>query len=407
MSLRLSMTLPAHHRVRASLALVVCALLIVTACKTEGGAAASSVADSARATSTLTFTAAQVQHGGVHWGPATGGTGAAMLEVPGHLVPNEDRTARLGAPARGRVLRVHVQLGQRVTAGQALVTLQSQEASAARADFEKAVAERNSRRAAATYARTAHDRAERLLVAKAIAQQELERAQADDELARAALTQADAEVERARAGMSQLGVGASNGTMVLVSPLAGVVLAREAVPGSVTEAGAPLATVADLSTLWLEVSVADRAASVLSTDSRVRFSVPAFPADTFEARVTSVGGALDPSTRTVPIRALVSNTAGRLRPAMFATVWIESAERQATVSVPEGAVQMLDERPVVFVVTADRTGGARFERRDVEVSGTIAGRTQLLRGVAAGDIVVTEGAFAVKSEFSRAAMAKE
>ena len=406
MSLRLSMTLPAHHRVPASLALVVCALLIVTACRPEGGAAASSVADSARATSTLTFTAAQVQHGGVHWGPATGGTGAAMLEVPGHLVPNEDRTARLGAPARGRVLRVHVQLGQRVTAGQALVTLQSQEASAARADFEKAVAERNSRRAAATYARTAHDRAERLLVAKAIAQQELERAQADDELARAALTQADAEVERARAGMSQLGVGASNGTMVLVSPLAGVVLAREAVPGSVTEAGAPLATVADLSTLWLEV-LADRAASVLSTDSRVRFSVPAFPADTFEARVTSVGGALDPSTRTVPIRALVSNTAGRLRPAMFATVWIESAERQATVSVPEGAVQMLNERPVVFVVTADRTGGARFERRDVEVRGTIAGRTQLLRGVAAGDIVVTEGAFAVKSEFSRAAMAKE
>jgi len=154
------------------------------------------------------------------------------------------------------------------------------------------------------------------------------------------------------------------------------------------------------------VSVADRAASSLATGSRVRFIVPAFPTDTFDARVTSVGGALDSSTRTVPVRARVANSAGRLRPAMFATVWIEGAGRQAAVSVPEGAVQMLDERPVVFLAIPDAKGGVRLERRDVTLGGTVGGRAQVLQGLTAGQTVVTEGAFAVKSEFSRGKMAK-
>lgn len=384
------------------------ALVLLGACGREAEeGSAEGVATAAAAPNVVAFTPAQVQHGGVRWAPAAGADVAAALEVPGQLVPNEDRTARLGAPARGRVLSVAVQPGQRVNAGQVLVTLQSQEASTARADLAKATAELASRRAAATYARTARERAERLLAAKAISRQELERAQADDELARSALAQAQAEVQRARAGMAQLGVASSTGAMVIASPIAGIVLAREAVPGSVAEAGAPLVTVADPRTLWLELSVSDRAAASLTTGSRVRFSVPAFPSDTFEARVSSVGGALDPSTRAVPVRALVANPAGRFRPAMFATVWIEGAAPQATVSVPEGAVQMLDERPVVFVATPDGKGGARFERRNVTLGGTVGGRAQVLAGVSADETVVTDGAFAVKSEFSRAKMAKE
>lgn len=390
---------------RLVLAFPVAAMLAACGTRAEDAAVASDV--SADSPNVVTFSAAQVQHGAVRWAPVGGADVAAALEVPGQLVPNEDRTVRLGAPARGRVLSVRVQPGQRVSNGQPLVTLQSQEASAARADYDKAMAELNSRRAAATYARSARERAERLLEAKAIARQELERAHADDELARASLAQAQAEVQRARAGMSQLGVGSSNGIMTVSSPLTGIVLARDAVPGSVAEAGAPLVTVADPSTLWLEVSVADRAASSLTTGSRVRFSVPAFPTDTFDARVSSVGGALDASTRTVPVRAVVPNTAGRLRPAMFATVWIEGAGRQGTVSVPETAVQMLEQKPVVFVVTPTSTGGARFERRSVTLGGVAAGRAQVLQGLVAGETIVTDGAFAVKAEFSRAKMAQE
>lgn len=387
-------------------------LTVVAACggtkngASDGAAADSTTAAAGTGTASVVFTAAQTKHGGIQWAPVVASEVAATIELPGQLVPNEDRTVRLGASAQGRVLTVHVRPGERVARGQSLVTLQSQAASAATADFDKATAELASRQAAATYARTARERADRLLAVKAGSRQEAERAAADDELARAGLAQAQIEIVRARAAMTQLGATSTSGAMVVRSPIAGVVLSRDATPGAVAEAGAPLVTVSEPSTLWLEVAASDRAAVGLRPGSRVRFTVPAFPADTFDARVQSVGGQLDTATRTVPVRAVVQNPSGRLRPAMFATTWIESGERRQAVLVPESAVQLLDNRPVVFVARPDGTGGARFERRDVEVGATMGGQTQVLKGLMAGDTVVVEGAFAVKSEFARSKMAE-
>jgi len=300
---------------------------------------------------------------------------------------------------------VHVRIGDVISTGQSLVTLQSAEAASARADYSKAVAALNSARAAAVYARTAADRARRLLAVKAISTQDVERAVADDELARSTLAQAEAEVNRARVTLSQLGVGGTAGAMVLRSPLPGVVVSREAVPGSVVSAGTPLVTVTDPSTLWLDVSAPDRIASSFKTGAKVKFSVPAYPQEFFQARVQSVGGAVDPLTRALLVRAVVPNPGRRLKPEMFATVWIESGAAQSGVSVPEGAVQLLDQKPVVFIAIPDGKGGARFERREVELGAKTDGSIQILGGVKAGDLVVVNGAFAVKAEFARSSMA--
>ncbi len=388
---------------RTGLGLSVIGSCLFSACKNDTKEAA---ADKPAAANAVSFNAAQVEHGGIKWEAVGSAVGASMLEVPAQVVPSEDRIARLGAPLRGRVVRVDVLIGQRVTSGQPLVTIQSQDAAAARADYDKAVAELASRRAAATYARTARERAERLLAAKAIARQDVERALADDELARAQLAQAEAEVERARSTISQLGVG-SNGMAVVSATLTGVVLSRDAVPGTVVEAGTPLVSITDPTSLDLDMNVPDRAASGLVIGARVRFAVPAFPSDTFEARVKSIGSALEESTRTLLMRAAVVSTKGKLRPAMFATAWVEGGDRRSMVTVPDGAVQLLDERPVAFVAIPDGKGGARFDKRELRVGATTSGRTQVLQGLSAGDVVVTTGAFAVKSEFSRSKMAKE
>jgi cobalt-zinc-cadmium efflux system membrane fusion protein len=86
---------------------------------------------------------------------------------------------------------------------------------------------------------------------------------------------------------------------------------------------------------------------------------------------------------------------------MFATVMLPLGELRAGVAVPEGAMQLLDERPVVFAVVPLKDGGARFERRDVDVGARTGRNIHIVRGLSAGDIVVTDGAFAVKSEFAR------
>jgi cobalt-zinc-cadmium efflux system membrane fusion protein len=398
----LRMPIPAAFAVSLGL------LVSATGCRAGGTDAAEAVRSPVPGSvaQTLTLSAEQIQHAAIRWAAGELTTITNAVETPGQLVPDEDLSARLSAPARGRVVSVHVNVGDRVSAGQALVTVQSQEAALARADSAKAVAELISRKAAANYALTASERAGRLLELKAMSRQEMERARTDAELAQAAQTEAEAEVERARAVLTHLGVDGT-GAMVLRTPLAGVVLKREVAPGSVVDAGAPLVTVADLGTLWLQAAATESVAAALRPGAGVQFRVPAFPGDIFNARVQNVGAGLDATTRTLLVRAVVRNESGRLRPEMFATVWIGTGEARTAVSVPEGAIQLLDGRTVVFVAQPDANGGARFERRDIEVGTRTGGQVQIVKGLAPGDAVVIDGAFAVKSEFARSKIPSE
>lgn len=353
----------------------------------------------------VTFSMEQVQHGGVRWSAAAATVSASAVEVPGQLVPSEDATARLSAPAQGRLVSIRVKVGDRVSRGQSLVTLQSPQATAARADQSKAIAELNARRVSANYAKASRERAERLLAAKALSRQEVERAQVDDELAQSAVAQAQAELDRARLAMEQLGVGPS-GDIVLRAPVAGVVLSRDAVPGGGVDVGTTLLTITDPSTLWLRIAATEQLASSLRPGTRMTFTVSVFPDEPFEGVVRNVASSLDPQTRTLPVHAVVRNTTGRLRPEMFATVRIENGRPASGVAVPDGAIQLLDERPVVFIAAPDATGGARFTRRSVEILARRPDGSQVVTGVKPGDLIVIAGAFSVKSQFSRGKMSE-
>lgn len=372
------------------------------------GARKNAAPDESSAPKGIAFSAAQVKHGGVAWEPAALGLSAAVATVPGQLLPNEDRTSRLGAPARGRVLAVRVQPGDRVAQGQVLVTLQSPDAGMAQSDVSKAAAEVTARKASALYARTARDRAERLLAIKAIPRQDYERAVADDEAARAGLAQAEAERRRALSTARQLGADGSapNGEIALRSPLAGVVLQRTAVPGSVVEAGAPLAVVTDPSSLWLQVNSPEKFAAMFRAGGQLRFTVPAFPGETFSARVTAVGAGLDPETRTLTVRGTVP-AAGKLKAEMLASVLVAGSDQITAVVIPEDAVQSLDGKPTVFLATPDSKGGAYFQPQTVEIGTRANGGIAVLQGLSKGDVVVTRGAIAIRAQMKKGSMPME
>jgi len=376
-------------------------LILLTACSRRGDrppAAQSRSTDTGMADmpgmtakTDVTLTAAQMAHGGVHWEAVATSTVASIATVPGQVIPNEDRTARLGATVRGRVIAVRVRPGDRVSAGHVLVTLQSPEAGMAQSDVDKA-------RAQASYARSARERAERLLALKAIPQQDYDRAIADDELA-------SAELRRAHSVAEQIGAAASaTGEIAIRSPLNGVVLARTAVPGTVVEAGAPLVVVTDPSTLWLSIDAPENLASLFRVGAQLRFTVPAYPADTFSARIDAVGAGLDPSTRTLPIRAVIQNRGDRLKPEMLASVSAQGGGAIAAPSVPEDAVQLLDGKSVVFVAHPDSTGGAHFVPRNVQLGSRSGGRIAITQGLAPGDLVVTRGALAIKAQMKKGAL---
>ena len=355
-------------------------------------------------TNSVAMSAAQIANGQIRWAVPTPSTISGAIEVPGQLVLDEDRTSRLAAPAQGRVLTVHVSPGDRVDRGGRLVTLQSQEAAMAQADVAKAQAELTSRRAAATYAKSARDRAERLLSLKAIPRQDYDRAVADDELARAALTQSEAELSRALSGAEQLGVDPQTGAMVLRSPITGVVVTRDAVPGAVVAAGTPMVTVTDPSSLWLTVALPEQLAGSARQGGVLRFTVATYPADTFTARVQSIAAAFDPATRSLPVRGLVANPRDRLRAETFARVWVQGASLQQVLTIPDAAVQRVDGKPVVFVAHPDGKGGAHFVLREVAVQAADRGLVAVLRGLARGEAVVVQGAYAVKAQIAKGKM---
>ena len=304
------------------------------------------------------------------------------------------------------MLAVRAQPGERVTRGQALIVLQSAEAGMAQSDVAKAMAEVTSRRAGAQYAASARARAERLLALKAIPRQDYERAIADDEQAQAALAQATAELQRARSSAQQMGASdaSASGEIILQSPLAGVVLERTAQPGVVVEAGAPLVVVTDASNLWLQVRSAEAQAGLFRRGRSLSFRVPAYPTERFTARIDAVGAGLDPATRTLGVRATVPNANGRLKPSMLATVEVEGGTRVAAMLLPDDAVQLIDGKPTVFIAHPDAKGGARMERRVVELGSRSGGQVAVTSGLTPGEVVVVAGAFAVKAQFQKGSM---
>ena len=363
-------------------------------------------ADSALLTpNSVTLSAVQLKNGVVRWESANEQSIAGSVELPGRITTNEDHSRRLGALTEGRVLTVHVSPGEHIAVGDRLVTMQSQQAAMVLSDKSKGEAEVNSRKAAAAYARSARDRAERLLALKAIPRQDVERAVADDELAQAALAQAQAELARVKSVIAQLGVEGVAGRIVIRAPIAGVVTSRDVMPGAVVMAGPPLLTIADPTQLWLSVSVPEVEASTMRVGMRLRFVVGAAARDTFDARIQSVSGTFDSLTRALPVRAVVADTRGILRPEMFAKVWLVQANQRA-ITVPDSAVQRLGNGLVVFIARPNANGGSTFTSRSVEIGATQHNRTAIVRGLAVGDLIVVTGAFAVKSQLLRSSMPK-
>lgn len=350
----------------------------------------------------VTMTTEQVAHGGVKWSAVSARPVADVVELPGRLVSDEDRTARLSVSVRGRVTAVRANVGDAVSRGQVLVVLQSEEASSRRADLAKATAGLTERQTALRYATAARERAERLLALKSGSAQDVERGRADEAAAQAGATQAQAAVEHARTSLSVLEVD-ETGQIQLAAPIDGVIVARDVLVGSVVEAGATTFVVTDPASLWLEFGATDEVASRLTPGQRLHFVAPVSP-DPHEARVLRASGVVDPATRLVTVRAAVANPARRLRPEMFVTVRVDTAPPRTGVTVPNDAIQLLDGRSVVFVAHPDGKGGARFIRKDVETGSTVEGQTHIIKGLGAGEMVVTEGAFAVKSLFSRGKM---
>lgn len=303
--------------------------------------------------------------------PVAARENAAVLRAPARVAFRDGAVSRLGAPLAGRVERVHVRTGDRVQAGDPLVTLDCPEAASSRASLSTA-------RAAQREARAALDRQNQML--ERGVGTERERLEAERRLA-------EAEAELARAQAAVRFVGSSQGTTVVIrSPIAGAVVSRNATVGAAVEAGgAPLVEIGDPSELWVIADVFERDLHLIRDGMRAQIELPSI-SDPLVGHVASIGAVVEGSARTAPVRISLERSADVLRPGMFGRARIESPD--PALSLPVSAVLVKGQETVVYVQTQEGT----FARRAVTVGHPVEGKVLVRSGISAGDLVVVRGA---------------
>jgi Cu(I)/Ag(I) efflux system membrane fusion protein len=191
--------------------------------------------------------------------------------------------------------------------------------------------------------------------------------------------------------------------LVLHAPVAGVVTEKAAAVGELVEKGRAIYEISDPSRLWLIGEVKEKDVALVHAGQKVEYTVPAYPGKVFGGKVARVGTAVEAESRTFEIRVEVDNRDGRLKPGMFADIGIVTQVVSNALLIDDAALQTDGEDQVAFVAL----DANRFEKRKVDVGLEEDGKVQVLGGIKAGERVVTEGSFTLKSELLKGELGEE
>ena len=313
------------------------------------------------------------------------------LEVPGQVEYDPRRVAIISPRVGGRVERLLVVEGDRVSAGQSVALLYSPLYATSQSDVRQAV------RRAELMKGTADEEGTRALAEAARRRLRL-------------LGVSDNEVTRVAEG------GEPRDLLAITAPFGGSIVEAHTMQGAAVEPGQEVFKIADLSVVDVVAAVPERSLPLVSIGQSAAIGIAAYPTMRFAGRVERLRGELNPETRTIRAVIHASNPTGRLRPGMFATVQLSVPARvvaasaqgdapAAVLTIPESAVVSEGERKFVFVEVGER----QFERREVTVTplappgSTTPGANNVIvrTGVNAGERVVVAGAFTLKSELAK------
>lgn len=375
----------------------------------------------------------------------------ALLRVTGTVETNQQKTQQATPLVGGRIERVNVALGDNVQVGAVLAVISSPAVAEMHGKLREAVtrlqlAQRNlqrvqraENRVAILSAKARLDeteatlrRTKRLIELGAGAGKDLIAADAAHKTAKAEydfqsnislnreVYEAQAEVESARVDASHmrqslnaLGVVVSerddhqqNIALVAVrAPVSGSVTERLVNAGAGVEAGKPLFTIANLSTVWVIANVPEAQVTQLRPGTPAEIRSAALGEAAIAARVNYIDPQLNEETRTARVRVEVVNPNQRLKAGMFVSVGFEAGTSTSggeELVVRSEAVQRVGDRSVVFLPKDDEPGA--FEVRDVELGGEIEGYHRVLSGLKVGDKVVTKGSFTLKTQMMKGEM---
>lgn len=305
--------------------------------------------------------------------------------LPGRvLVPNA-QSRIVAAPVAGTVERLELAIGLPVRRGQAVAHLASPQALELQRDAIQSASQ-------ASLLQHSLKRDEQLFAEGLISESRLQ-------ATRAAASQAATMASERRQGMALAGASAGKlgGPLVLTSPIDGVVLEQGVQLGQRVDAAALIYRIARLSPLWVEVQAPVEVAAGL----REGQAVTVLPAGV-AGRLIAIGRAVDPTSQSVLLRAVIDKGAEALRPGQVVEVEITRAVGEGAGKaqrLPASALVRHDGRQLVFVQTAASEQERRFVARPVKLLGQ-GGESVMVEGLAAGETVVGKGVSGLKAMLS-------
>jgi HlyD family secretion protein len=288
------------------------------------------------------------------------------IEVRASALVHPRQVASISSRITAPIQALLVGKGEQVAAGAIIVRLDSRDL----------VAQREDVLAALRQAEALGDRRGHLFAEGAIPERDLLTAQTELAQAKARL-----EVSNTQLTFSELR-----------TPFAGRVTEQFLYPGDMAQPGTPIFTVADTGTAIARAQLPQAETAKVRAAQACAFVPADAPAESFAGHVTVVNPAIDPARRTLEAWCEIPNSDGRLLPGTFGEARIRTGLARSIV-VPVGAVQLEEgtRKGSAFVVDAQKVA----HHRDVEGGVVLDGKMQILSGLAAGDIVVVEGAYAL------------
>ncbi|GLZ87403.1 resistance-nodulation-cell division efflux membrane fusion protein [Metapseudomonas resinovorans] len=283
----------------------------------------------------------------------------------------------LTVEASGTVQDVLFLSGEKIKLGQPLIQMDSdvERASLATAEAELSLA------------RVEFERGRSLVSRQNISKSEFDRLSSELQAATGKVAQLKALMDKKR----------------IVAPFAGTIGIRQVDVGDFLSSGTIIATLQDLDTLFVDFFLPEQSAPLLKVGQRVRISVAAFPGESFEGDIAALNPKVEEATRNLQVRAMLQNPDGKLLPGMFANLEVLLPGDQDRVVVSESAITYTLYGNSVYVIDEKKNaegqpekgpdGEAQLvvERRFVETGERRDGKVVVLKGLQAGEQVVTSG----------------
>ena len=310
----------------------------------------------------------------------------------GKITYNQNRFARITPLTEGIVQKVMVDVGASVSEDQVLAEISSPAFTQAKSKFLSVLAEESLRK-------IVFEREERLWKKKISAQQDYEKARAEYRMAKSdkeailqqllnyGLTSEEIHtLEETRSSSSFLPIRA---------PFGGTLVSRNAVMGEIVRPGDTLFDLADISSMWVELSIPESSLNRVTVNDLVEVTFDVLPEVSVRGHITWISAGIDERTRMIKGRAVVPNTEGLLKHGMFCRINLLPEEHPGVLFVSVDALHTLNDKPFVFV----KLSNDLYEARRILTGGKDKGTLEVLEGLSPHEEVVVKHSFTLKSEF--------